>query len=309
MPGDLAIVAQIAVKSSVAVLFAALGELVAEKSGVLNLGVEGMMLVGALAGFAVGAQTQDPVLAAGAGMAAGGAMAMIHAAFTVGLGADQVVSGLSLTILGAGLSGFLGRPLVNASGPVFETLALPGLKDLPFLGPALFSQNVLVYLAFLLTPLIWFALLRTRLGLMIRASGEDAISADASGVPVRAIRFGCTVFGGLLAGLGGSYLSLAYTPGWKEGMTAGQGWIAIAMVVFSTWNPLLALAGALMFGWLTALQFYFQATGSELIPPSVLRMLPYVLTIAVLVLANRTGMLKGRAKAPANLGLPFSREP
>ena len=283
----------IAVKSCVAVLFASLGEIYAERSGVLNLGVEGMMLGGALAGAAAGLAFGDPWLAVGCGMLAGGALALIHAFFSVTLGVNQTLSGLALTILGSGLASFLGRPLVGHVGVRFKTFAVPYLADIPMLGRMLFRQNALVYVAYVLAPLLWWVLRRSRLGLRIRAAGEDAPSADAMGVPVARIRYGCTLFGGLMAGLGGCYLSLAYTPGWKENMTAGQGWIAIAMVLFASWSPLRASLGALLFGFLTALQFYFQVSGVEIIPIYVLKMLPYLLTIVVLVLVLRFGKGKG----------------
>lgn len=306
MLDDLAFLGQIAVKSSAGVLFAALGEIVAERSGVLNLGVEGMMLAGALAGAAAGIATGSLALAVLAGMAAGLLLSAVHAAFAVGLGANQTLSGLALAILGTGLASFLGRPFLGEVGVRFKPWALPLLSDIPWLGQALFRQTAPVYLGYLLVPLLGWFLFRSRLGLMVRAAGEDAVSADAMGVRVSRIRWACTLFGGAMAGLGGAYLSLSYTPGWKENMTGGQGWIAIAMVIFATWRPWRAAAGALLFGLLTALQFFFQATGVEVVPVVVLRMLPYLLTIAVLCAVMRLG--RGQGGAPAALGLPFRRE-
>lgn len=305
---DIIFIAKIAVKSSVAVCFAALGEIYAERSGVLNLGVEGMMLVGALAGVVAGTVTHNPVLATLGGMAAGGLLALLHAFFAITLRVNQTLSGLALTILGSGLSSFLGRAYIGKPALRMKVYAVPGLKDIPVIGDIFFRQTPLVYLAYLLVPLGAWLLFRTRAGLKIRAVGEDAASADAVGVNVAGIRYGCTVFGGCMAGLGGAYLSLAYTPGWKENMTMGQGWIAIAMVIFATWYPMRAMAGALLFGALTALQFFFQATGVEYIPVNVLRMTPYLATILVLVVVMRLDRTQGRGAAPGALGIPFSRE-
>lgn len=305
---DFTFISKIAMKSSVAVLFAALGEIYAERSGVLNLGVEGMMLVGALAGVVAGTATQDPVLATLGGMAAGGMLALLHAFFSITLRVNQTLSGLALTILGGGLSSFLGRAYIGKPALRMKVVMVPYLSDIPVLGDIFFKQTALVYLAYILVPLGAWILFHSRLGLKIRAVGEDAASADAVGVRVGAIRYACTLFGGCMAGLGGAYLSLAYTPGWKENMTMGQGWIAIAMVIFATWSPYRAFAGALLFGGLTALQFFFQATGVELIPVNVLRMFPYLVTILVLIVVMRLDRTQGRGAAPAALGVPFSRE-
>jgi simple sugar transport system permease protein len=304
---DAAFIGQIAVKSSIAVLLAALGEIMAERSGVLNLGVEGMMLTGALCAAAAGAATGNPALAAGAGALAGGVLALVHGFFAVTLRVNQVLSGLALTLLGMGMTSFLGRPLIgDPPGVRLRAVPLPGLADIPVVGDILFRQSVLAYLAYALVPLCWYFLYHTGSGLKIRAAGEDAASVDAAGIDVFRIRYLCTVAGGVGAGLGGAYLSLSYTPGWKESMTGGQGWVAIAMVIFATWNPLRAVLGAFLFGGLTALQFYFQAVGVEIVPAYVLKMLPYLLTIAVMVLVN---LGPGRRfSGPAALGVPFSRE-
>lgn len=303
---DIAFIATIAIKSSIAVLFAAVGEVFAERSGVLNLGVEGMMLTGAMVGAAAGIAWGDPWLAAGCGMLAGAALAALHGFFTITLKSDQTLSGLAITILGAGLAGFLGRAIIGVRGVRFGIEAVPGLSDIPVIGNIFFRQNELAYLAYLLVPLAAWVLFHTRLGLKIRAVGEDASAADAMGVNVVLVRWGCVLFGGLLAGLGGCYLSLAYTPGWKDGMTMGQGWIAIAMVIFSGWRPGRAALGALLFGALAALQWHFEVGGSEMIPSWVLKMLPYVLTIVVLVLVKRFGA-SGKGNSPSSLGIPFQR--
>ncbi len=305
---DLVFISQIAVKASTAVLLATLGELVAERAGILNLGVEAMMLAGALAGFYTGFATQNALLATAAGCLAGGLLSLIHAFFSIGLKADQVLSGLALTILGTGLCNFLGRPLIGKVGVRIRAWELPVLGDVPFLGDIFFKQSVFAYMAFLAAPAIWFLLNRTKAGLAVRATGEDAAAADSAGVNVAAARYLCTFSGGLAAGLAGASLSLSYTPGWKESMTAGQGWIAIAMVVFSVWDPWRAVAGALLFGVLTALQFHFQLTGQDLIPAYVLKMLPYLATIVVLAVATRTNLFRRGTGAPSNLGIAFRRE-
>jgi len=306
MLADVIFIGLIAIKSSVGVLLAALGEIVAERAGVLNLGVEGMMLVGALAAAAAGLHTGDPWLAASAGMLAAGLFSMIHAVLAITLGANQTLSGLALTILGMGLCNFLGRPIIGKIGVRMKVWAVPWLSDLPVVGQIFFRHTPLVYVGYLFVILIAWSLFRTGLGLRLRAVGEDAAAADAAGVRVFPIRYGAVLFGGLLAGLGGAYLSLAYTPGWKEGMTAGQGWIAIAMVIFATWNPYRAFLGALLFGGLTALQFQFQASGVEVFPVWALRALPYLLTILVLVVTLR--LSPRRAAGPAALGTAFRRE-
>lgn len=308
---DVTIIGQIAVKSSAAVMLAATGEVLCERSGVINLGVEGMMLLGALAGFVVGFETKSILLACGAAMAAGALLAAVHAVFAIGLKAHQVLSGLALTLLGTGLATFLGREYLGLRGVRVGMLQVPYLSDIPVLGEIFFRQNALCYVALVLAIALWWLLFHTKLGLRIRAIGEDAAAADVAGISVRRLQACCVIAGGMLAGLGGAYLSLAYTPGWKEGMTGGQGWIAIAMVIFSGWRPLLAAAGALFFGVLTALQFYYQVSGSLLgianISPSFLRMLPYLLTILVLALAGSIPGLRKRAGAPGDLGKPFIR--
>lgn len=308
MIDDIVFISQITIKSSVGVLFAAIGEIFTERSGVLNLGVEGMMLAGALAGAAIGVAGGSPLAAISGGILAGGLLAMVHSFFAITLRANQTLSGLAIAILGIGLSSFLGRPIIGEVGIRLRAVAIPYLENIPVVGEIFFNQSVLVYLAYVLVPLSSYVLFNTRLGLKIRSVGEDAVSADAVGVNVIGIRYGCTLFGGMLAGLGGCYLSLAYTPGWKENMTAGQGWIAIAMVIFSLWSPYRAVFGALLFGGLTALQFFFQATGVEVIPVYILLMLPYLLTIGVLVLVMRLGKSGRGGRTPGALGIPFSRE-
>ena len=304
---DVVFIAAITVKSCIAVLLAGIGEIYAERSGVLNLGVEGMMLVGAVTGFVVGRYTGSVAAAFASAMAAAGLLAFIHGLLSINVMASQVISGLAVTILGTGLSSFLGRPFIGQTGLRVPNIEAGILEHIPFLGPVLAQQTWVGVAAIAVVPLSWYVLYNTPLGLNIRAAGEDPAALDAAGVSVFRLRYGCTLFGGFMAGAGGAYLSLVYTPGWKERMTSGQGWIAIAMVIFATWNPVRALLGALLFGCLNALQFYFQATGTELIPTYVLRMLPYLLTVFVLFLV--TALKKHTIGAsPAALGVPFSRE-
>ena len=287
-------------------LFAAVGELVVEKSGVLNLGVEGMMVLGAVCAFAATLTTGSAVLGILAGAAAGAAMAMIFALLTLTLLANQVASGLALTIFGIGASALIGREFVGLPVPRLPQLDLPGLSDLPVLGPLLLSHDALVYLSLLSIPAsIWF-LERSRAGLILRAIGENHQAAHALGHPVILVRYLAVLFGGAMAGLGGAYLSLAYTPMWAENMTAGRGWIALALVVFATWRPGRLLLGAYLFGGITVGQLHAQGFGVA-IPAQFLSMLPYLATVAVLVAisADRT---RARLNAPASLGRIFHPE-
>jgi ABC-type uncharacterized transport system permease subunit len=305
---NLIFILSIAIQSSVAVLFATLGEVFTERSGVLNLGVEGMMLMGALSGFAATFHSHSLLLGILTSLLVGGLLAMIHGFFTITLRANQVVCGLALAILGIGLSSFLGRPIIGRVAERFVPLPIPILKEIPILGPVLFRQSVLIYVSYVLVPLSWFFLYHTRPGLNLRSVGENPAAADTTGIGVIALRYLWTIFGGMLAGLGGAYLSLCYTPGWKENMTSGQGWIAIAMVIFALWNPFRAVLGALLFGGVNALQFYFEARQIDLIPSYILRMLPYLFTIVILVIITRRKTVRKRVGAPASLGRPFQRE-
>jgi simple sugar transport system permease protein len=285
-------------------VFAALGELVTEKSGVLNLGVEGMMLVGAVTAFAVAATTQSPWLGVLAGMAAAAAVSVIFAVITLTLMANQVATGLALSLFGVGLSAFVGLDYVAIVIEGIKPLAIPGLSDIPVLGSLLFAHNPLVYLSLVLLAGVQWFLFRTRAGLVLRAVGESPSSAHAIGYPVIAIRYLAVLFGGACAGLAGAYLAVAYTPLWVEGMTAGRGWIALALVVFATWKPWRVLAGAYLFGGVTLAQFQAQALGLE-IPSQFLSMLPYLATILVLAAISRDATTI-RLNAPASLGKPFN---
>ena len=296
-----------AIPAGTAILFACLGELLCERAGVLNLGVEGMMLMGALGGFAVTFWTGSAWLGALGALGVGALLAAIHALLTVGLRANQVVSGLALTLFGAGLSAFLGQGLVGQPAPdAFRDIPVPLLTDIPYLGRILFRQDALVYVSYGLVPLLWLFVYRTRPGLRLRAVGERPEAADAMGIDVAALRAGYVVAGGALAGLGGAAISLGTNPGWTENMTAGRGWIAVALVIFAGWNPARAAVGAYLFGGVEAGQFRLQSVGVG-VSSFFLNMLPYLFTILVLVIATRE-TARRRIGAPAALGRPYLRE-
>jgi simple sugar transport system permease protein len=297
-------------------LYAALGELLAERSGVLNLGVEGMMLMGAVTGFWAVQRLPGPGPAAltGAVLAAavaGALMALIHAFLVITLRSNQIVSGLALTIFGLGLSSYLANDLQLANAPAdhhFSSFLPQGLRDAPVVGPILFDQNALVYLSWACVAICAWYLARTRPGLNVRAVGESPAAADAMGLNVTGYRYAHTLVGGAFAGVGGATVSLAITPLWVDGLTGGAGWIAIALVIFAFWRPVLCLAGAYLFGAFQALPFTFQAksvlTG---VPPEFFQALPYVMTIVVLVAVSSAGA-RLRLGAPAGLGIPYVRE-
>ena len=286
-------------------VFAGLGELVAERTGVINLGVEGMMLVGAIAGFAFAAQYEASVASAlFMGALAGMLMALIFAFFTLSLSTNQSACGLALTIFGIGISAFIGQNYVSMALPGLQPTNIPLLADLPVLGPILFQHNYVVYLSILAFLIIWFVLAKTRLGLLLKAVGESPESAHAMGYNVLAIRYGAVMFGGAMAGVGGAFLSTVYTPMWIENMVAGRGWIAIALVVFAVWKPTRLMLGAYLFGGVTILQFHAQAIGLDL-PNEFLSALPYVATIVVLVIISRDKKLL-KLNLPASLGKTFT---
>ncbi|MEO1459199.1 MAG: ABC transporter permease [Pseudomonadota bacterium] len=287
-------------------LFAGIGELVSERAGVLNLGVEGMMLMGAVAAFAAAWLTGSAWVGILAGALAGMAMALVFVIVSVLLLANQAATGLALTIFGVGASGLAGQSFVGETVVPPAALAIPWLSDATMLGRILFSHDPLVYGALALCGAVAFVLGRTRLGLRIRAVGDSPEAAHAIGIPVLAVRAGAVFFGGLCAGLGGAYLSLAYTPMWGENMTAGRGWIAVALVVFATWRPGRLVAGAYLFAAFTQLQFYGQDW--ELgVPSQVLAMVPYLATVLALVLISRDEGLT-KANAPAAIGRAFRAE-
>ena len=291
------------VTAATPLVFAALGELIAEKSGVLNLGVEGMMLMGAIAAFAGATGSGSLALGVVCGAVAGAGMAALFGVLALTLLANQVATGLALTILGAGLSAFVGQRYVSLTLTGMQPIAVPGLSQIPLLGPVLFTQNGLVYLSFVAFGAMYWFLYRTKGGLVLRAVGESPESAHAVGYKVIRIRYLATLFGGALAGVAGAYLAVAYTPMWVEQLTAGRGWIALALVVFATWRPERVLAGAYLFGGVTILQLHAQALGLA-VPSQLLSMLPYLATIGVLVLISRD-VQTIRVNAPVSLGKPF----
>ena len=291
------------VTAATPLVYAAIGELVVERSGVLNLGVEGMMLVGAVAGFATTYATGSATLGVLAGFAAGVALALVFAVLTLTLQSSQVATGLALTIFGVGLSALAGQSLVGVALGRLQSLPVPGLSEIPFLGRLLFDHDALVYGSFALVAAVAWFLNRTRAGLVLRAVGDSHDAAHALGYPVIRVRYLATLFGGGCAGLGGAYLSMAYTPMWAENMSAGRGWIALALVVFAVWQPGRLLLGAYLFGGIGVLQLHGQALGLA-VPSQLMSMLPYLATILVLVLISRdAGRI--RRNAPASIGKPF----
>ncbi len=288
-----------AIQSGTPILFATLGEILTEKSGVLNLGVEGIMIVGALAAFVCAKLTGNPLLAFALAGVAGMVIAAGHGVVCLWFLGNQVVSGLALTIFGLGLADYLGTPLIGQTAPGFGKLSIPGLGALPILGPIFFQQDLLVYLSVGVVPLLWAFLNKTRWGLNLRAVGEHPEAAAAAGIDVLRYRWAGVLGGGFLVGLGGAYLSLAYTHLWTSGLTAGRGWIAVALVIFAFWRPGRALLGAYLFGGVMAFQLRLQAIGTH-VPSSLLLMLPYALTVIVLVFASWKSR---QANAPAALGI------
>ena len=282
---------------------AALGLLITEKSGIVNLGAEGMMLCAAIAGFAAVVHSGNDWVGFAAGMAAGAGLAAIFGLLVIWLNTNQYATGLALSLFGAGFSAFVGVKYVQERLPARPSFAIPVLSDIPFIGPALFKQHPLAYITIALAlAIIWF-LFKTRAGLVLRSVGESPESAHALGYPVRRIRMAAVMAGGALCGVAGAYLSVVYTPLWVEGMVAGKGWIALALTTFATWRPARVLLGAYLFGGVTMLQFHLQAEGVE-IPSQFLSMLPYIATIVVLVLISRNGAWI-KANMPASLGKPF----
>lgn len=288
--------------ASTPILLAGLGELVVEKAGVLNLGVEGMMIVGAICGFIVAVGTGSAFLGFVAGAAGGAGLSLIFALLTQYLLANQVATGLALTLFGLGFSALLGQDYVGLKPPAVVPLTFGPLSDIPVIGTIFLNHDAMVYIALLAVPGLWWALNRTRAGLILRAVGENHDAAHALGYKVVRIRVLAILFGGALAGLGGAYLSLIRVPMWTVGMTAGAGWIALALVVFASWKPGRLLLGAWLFGGITALQLNLQVAGAK-VPVELLAMSPYIVTIVVLVIISARG--KRAAGAPATLGRSF----
>ncbi|MBM3125118.1 MAG: ABC transporter permease [Chloroflexi bacterium] len=294
-----------AIPAGTPLLYGTLGEVYAERSGVLNLGVEGMMIMGAVSGFAVAQTTGSAGLGILAAAIVGGLLALIHAFASITLRVNQVVSGLALTMLGLGISGMIGKKFVGQPlAARLQPIHIPGLSDLPILGELLFKFDIMVYLGILLVPALWFVLYKTRIGVTLRSVGENPSAADALGVNVAFVRYAAVAFGGMMAGIGGAYLSISYAPAWIEGMTAGAGWIVVALTIFAIWDPRRALLGAYLFGGVRVLQFRLQPLG---VSPNLLNMLPFILTILVLWLSSGQAA-KRRIGAPAALMTAYSRE-
>jgi len=287
------------IQSGTPILYATIGEILAERSGVLNLGVEGIMVVGALAGFLAAHATGSPLLGVLAGGGCGMGLAAIHGLVCIGFQGNQVVSGLALTILGTGMADYLGTPYIGEHGPGFDPFPLPLLSRIPWVGNVFFQHDALVYGAYALPLVVWIFLMYTRPGLRLRSVGENPCSAMAAGLRVTSYRWIGVLAGGFLGGVGGSYLSLAYTHLWTNGLSAGRGWIAVALVIFAFWHPVRAIFGACLFGGVMALQFRLQALGTQ-VSSSLMLMLPYALTVIVLVIASWRG--RGN-QAPAFLGI------
>ena len=297
------------IKSGTIILIATVGEIIIEKSGVLNLGLEGIMLMGAVSGFYFAHHSDSLLIAILLAGLIGAIMGMIHAFMVITLRANQVVSGLALTMFGSGLSAYIGNSLVGKTltKGFLETVApikFPLLNKIPFIGQIIFNQNILVYISYLIPFIAWFILQKTRWGLAVRSAGEDPLASEIMGIKVTRVRYLATIFGSMLVGFSGAYLSVAYTPLWVEGMTAGRGWITIALVIFCNWRPLLVFAGAYLFGGLNALLPRLQALGVEL-PAYLMQTTPYLLTILCLIIISLNNT---RINGPSSLGLAYFRE-
>ena len=315
---DLGLIATAGLATGTVLLFAAIGEILAERSGVLNLGVEGMMLMGAVTAFSVTLSTGNPWIGLVAAMFVGGLLGLLHGVVTIQLLADQVVSGLALTFLGTGLARVLGEGLTNLQAARLPALRIPILADLPIIGPIAFAnQSILVYAGFLLVPLTWFWIERTRPGLHLRAVGEAPAAADAQGIGVHRLRLAYVTLGGVLAGLAGATITIGVSPGWFGDQTVnGRGWIAIGLVIFARWSPIRAAFGAYLFAaitpWILAMQGIDTILGVQnpFLPGRsatfFLEMLPYLFVITVVILGSR-GALRRRVGAPAALGIPYVR--
>ncbi len=289
-------------------LIPTLGEMVSERSGVLNLGVEGMVISGAAGAFAAAHITGNLLIGALAGSLIGGILALIHAIVTITFKRNQVVSGISLTILGTGLSSILGLGLIGVPIVPFQPIAIPGLSAIPLIGQIFFNRNLLVYFSYIMVPVLWIILFKTRYGLMIRSVGENPMAAYTQGIDVVKVRYLSVVFGGMMCGLGGAYLTLAWIPMWVEGITTARGWIVIALVVVGLWHPLGVFVGSYIFGTFEVLRYAFQPLG---VPTAFLNMLPYISTILFLVawgILLNLQKVKRIVGAPSSLCVPFETE-
>lgn len=296
-----------AVRSGTPILYASLGEILTERSGVQNLGLEGLMLMGAFTGFSVAYSTGNPWFGVLAAFFVGVSISFVHAFLSVSVGANQVVSGLAVTMFGTGASSMLGRKMIGLTISGFGKLPVPILSEIPVVGPVFFEHDPLVYISYgLVLFLVWF-IFYTRPGLNLRAVGESPVVVDAMGLSAVRLRYFYTMIGGGLAAVGGAYMSVAYTKMWGEGMTAGRGWIAIAIVIFAVWHPARAVLGAYLFGGVGAMQLRIQAAGTSF-PAPLLMMMPYIFTILVLLVIS---IRKGKGiliDSPGSLGIPYSRE-
>ena len=292
-----------AIKTGTPLLLVALGEMVCEKSGVLNLGQEGMMLMGAVCGFIAAFSTGSLMLGVLAAMAAGMLMSLLFGVISMHLRANQVATGLALTIFGTGLSAFVGSSYVGQTVKGFQGIQIPVLADIPFIGKLLFSHDLLIYVSWVLVLIVGWFCVRTRGGLILRAVGENPHNANAIGLPVLTVRYLAILFGGAMAGLVGSYMSLAYTPMWMENMTGGRGWIALALVVFASWKTKNLVLGAYLFGIASIMHLVLQGLGMK-ISPSLLAMLPYLATLVVMIFIGSNRM-KEKLSAPMSLGQTF----
>ena len=292
---------------AVCLLYATIGEIFSERAGVMNLGIEGVMLIGAVSGYIVDCKTHNLLFSLLAAMAAGILVGVVYAFLTVTLMADQTVCGLALLTFGTGLAGFLGKAYTNLpANHAFPKLAIPLLSKIPVIGEVLFKQTILVYAMYLIVPAAVYYIYRTRYGLLLRSLGENPGALDATGYNVFAMRYGYVMFGCMMIAVSGAYLSLAYSNLWNENMTNGMGWIAYALVIFGSWNPLNAVGGALLFGCVSVLANYFQLLMPSM-PSQFLKMLPYLLTIIVLIFT--TGNFRKKVNSmPAALTIPYDRE-
>ena len=302
---DLITILYAAIASGTIILYATIGEIITERSGILNLGVEGIMLMGAFFGFYLAYTTESLLLAIVGAAVIGGLMGLIHAFMTITLQANQVVSGLALTMFGTGASAFFGVSMVGKTlRASFEAIPIPLLNKIPVLGEVLFNHNILVYFAFILPVIVWFVFNRTKWGLALRSSGEEPLSSEIMGIKVIKIRYIATIVGGIFIGISGAYLSVAYSRLWVEGMTAGKGWITIALVIFANWNPLIAYGGAYLFGGLTQLGLNLQKFNIPF-PIILLKSIPYVFTLLFLLFISIKGK---RSNLPKALGESYFRE-
>ena len=287
------------------ILFAALGEILSERSGILNLGVEGVMLIGALCGFAAAINFSNPWIGILAAICGGALVGLLFGVLCIGFQVDQAIAGIALTTFGIGFSGFLGKPflgklLTNS----FKEFSLPVLGNIPILGEIFFNHDILVYISYLLVPLLWYFIFRTRPGLHMRSVGENPRASDTLGINVVRTRYVYTMLGCILGAIGGAYITLAYVPTWLEHITAGRGWIAVSLVIFAGWNPIVAMLGSYLFGGIDAATLYVQAAGSN-IPSNFLGMAPYIITILTLIVAT---LISHGGQGPSALGRPYNSE-